>query len=268
MANGLTIPQDPSRPVEQPDDSVVAPEFVAEQERMAAEEAHSALISEASEFLSTDDIEALKTPEQIKTAIGIARRVRAATEAEFIPAPDVDADAAREGQGSDGDEIEIPPEDDQVDPAAWKAVKALNDRIKALKAEVPSKSVNTHDFLFAGTVKDIPDLGKGPTDALPTNSKSRQLRTRIVAEAGRIQDEARKGGTAVPGFEESYRLALRSVCGAKVQEIEQNAKAAAAKAREEQLASRPGAQRRIVPFGPERAKMALDAQRRARGETV
>jgi len=267
MATEIHIPRDPPVPDPTPDDSVVAPEYAAEVARLEAEEAHNALVSEASEFLTTEDIEALKTPEQIKTAMGIARRIRASTEAEFISPAPVGVDAGPEaGQGSEGDEIEIPPEEDQVDPAAWKAVKALSERLKAQKPA--AQSVNSHDFLFAGTAADIPELGKGPTDALPVNSKSRALRTRIVAEAARIQEESRKAGTAVPGFEESYRLALRSVCGSQVQAIEQDRKAKAAAEREKMLSSRPGAQRRIIPFGPERAQMALEARRKARGESV
>lgn len=249
-----------------PEGAILDPAFEEAQRQVEAEAQQAALLAEASEVLSPEAIAELGDPKAIKVAMNEARRIRDHVASQFISAPVAAEapDAAREGQGS-GDDIAIPPEDEQVDPAAWKAVQALNAKFKAVEAAKKAESVNEMDFMFAQAAQMLPnEIGKGPTSQLPMNSVVRATRMRVVANAQRIQSEARAAKTAVPSDQEAFDMALRSVCGKQVAEIEMARKADAARARAEQISARPGGARRFLPDGPEKAVAALEAARRAR----
>lgn len=250
-----------------PEGAILDPAFEEAQRQVEAEAQQAALLAEASELLSPEAIADLGDPKAIKVALAEARRIREQVAAQFVSAPVAEQapDAALEGQGS-GEDIAVPPEDEQVDPAAWKAVQALNARFKALEASKKAASVNEMDFMFAQAAQMLPaEIGKGPTSQLPMNSVARATRMRVVANAARIQNEARTANTAVPSDQEAFDMALRSVCGKQVAEIEMAAKAKAAKERMESISSRPGGARRFLPDGPEKALAALEQARRLRG---
>lgn len=246
-------------------DEIVDPAYEKAVSEYEAEERERSIRAEAAEFMSEDEIKALPSAEAIQAATAAARRARDRARAEFVsPAPSADA-APTEERGSPEDDIEIPPETDQVDPGAWKAVKALKERLARMEKSAPraEPKVGSHDWLFARAVADVPEIGDGPTESLPRNSAAFALRERVVREAERVRAEAGQAGKAVPSAEDAFASALRIVCGSQVAEAENRRKVAAAAAREAAIRSRPGGERRVLPPGKDRAIAAILASRKS-----
>lgn len=244
---------------------IVAPAWQAAEESVAAEEARAALIQEAKSYLSDEEIASLKDDGAIRLAAEAAKRAAEKARSQFVVTPAAPAaDAAPTGaQGLD--EIVIPPEQDQVDPAAWKAVEALKKQIAGLTKEPAVPAASQMDWLFAGASKDVPEIGEGPTALLPRNHVAAQVRQKVVQEVERIQSEARQAGKPVPSLQEAFDAGLRSVCGGSVAAAENRRKVAQAAAREAAIQQRAGGVQRVLPHGKERAILALEQHRRKAG---